>query len=60
MATATVTISYTRDFQIQLDDSLTPEQKSREGFNKAFNLMVEFLEQNILEADDFTYTVEEN
>ena len=45
MATATVTISYTRDFQIQLDDSLTPEQIQKEGYNNAFNFMAELLEQ---------------
>lgn len=60
MATMNVTVRYTKDFQIQLDDSLTPEQRQREGFNKAFSVMDEFLESYILCADDFIYTLEEN
>lgn len=60
MATATVTISYTRDFQIQLDDSLTPEQIQKEGYNNAFNFIAELLEHYNLGADDFTYKIEAN
>lgn len=60
MATATVTISYTRDFQIQLDDSLTPEQIQKECYNNAFNFMAELLEHYNFGADDFTYKIEAN